>query len=137
MAHDYTELDRAIINRVAKGCVGFSALCGAVLKHSKSLAANDKAPAWRIVDRRLQALRKAGRICYQRKPEGWVLHEAAANAKLMAAAPVLLDYYRASRNLQMTLGHPDATAQDEHEAEAAYAAASSAAADAVGALGAA
>lgn len=62
------------------------------------------------------------------------LHEAAANARLMAAAPTLLAYYRASRRLQMTLGHPDATAQDEREAEDAYAAASRAAADAVGAL---
>jgi len=63
--------------------------------------------------------------------------ELEANAHLIVAAPALLAYYRASRNLQMTLGHPDATAQDENEAEAAYDAASSAAADAVGALGAA
>lgn len=76
MAHDYTALDGAIIDRVAKGCVGFTTLCGAVAKHSESLAGNDKAPAWRIVDRRLQALRKAGRIRYQRKPEGWVLRNA-------------------------------------------------------------
>lgn len=59
------------------------------------------------------------------------------NSALLFAAPALLAYYRTSRNLQMTLGHPDATVQDEHEAEAAYAAASSAAADAVGLLGAA
>jgi hypothetical protein len=63
--------------------------------------------------------------------------EQDAHAALLKAAPLLLAYYRTSRNLQMTLGHPDATAQDEHEAEAAYAAASSAAADAVGLLGAA
>jgi hypothetical protein len=76
MAHDYTALDGAIIDRVAKGCVGFTTLCGAVLKHAESLAAHDPAPPWRIVDRRLQALRKAGRIRYQRKPEGWVPHNA-------------------------------------------------------------
>ncbi len=63
--------------------------------------------------------------------------ECHGNTALLFAAPLLLAYYRASKNLQMTLGHPDATAQDEHEAEAAYAAASRAAADAVGLLGAA
>jgi hypothetical protein len=44
MAHDYTALDGAIIDRVAKGCVGFTTLCGAVLKHAESLAAHDPAP---------------------------------------------------------------------------------------------
>jgi hypothetical protein len=73
MAHDYTNLDSAILARVAKGCVSFTALSGSVSKESDALAKNDPAPAWRIVDRRLQALRKAGRIRYQRKPEGWVL----------------------------------------------------------------
>lgn len=76
MAHDYTELDSAIISRVTEGCVSFAALSGAVSKHSETLAKTDPAPAWRIVDRRLQALRKAGRIRYQRKPEGWVLGAA-------------------------------------------------------------
>lgn len=76
MAHDYTELDSAIIERVSKGCVSFTALSGSVSKPSEALATNDPAPGWRIVDRRLQALRKAGRIRYQRKPEGWVLGDA-------------------------------------------------------------
>ena len=73
MAHDYTKLDDAIIARVAKGCVSFTALSTSVSIHSELLAKSDPAPAWRIVDRRLQALRKAGRLRYQRKPEGWVL----------------------------------------------------------------
>ena len=73
MAHDYTELDGAIIARVAEGRVTFTALSSAVSRHSEALAKTDPAPGWRIVDRRLQALRKAGRIRYQRKPEGWVL----------------------------------------------------------------
>ena len=62
-------------------------------------------------------------------------HEQETHAALLKAAPLLLAYYRASRSLQMTLGHPDATAQDENEAEAAYEAASKAAAEAVGLLG--
>jgi hypothetical protein len=82
MAHDYTELDEAIIEKVAKGPVGFTAISFFVAKQSGSLEKNDPAPAWRIVDRRLQALRKAGRIRYQRKPEGWVLGEV----KMLGAA---------------------------------------------------
>lgn len=82
MAHDYTELDEAIIARVTEGCVSFSALSAAVSNCSEALAKNDPAPAWRIVDRRLQALRKAGRIRYQRKPEGWML----GNVRLFASA---------------------------------------------------
>lgn len=63
--------------------------------------------------------------------------EQDVHAALLKAAPLLLAYYRATKNLVMTLGHQDATAKDEQEAEAAYEAASSAAAAAVGALGAA
>ena len=59
------------------------------------------------------------------------------NTALLFAAPAMLAFYRAQRRLVMTLGHPDATGQDEHDAETAYDAASSAAAEAVGALGAA
>lgn len=72
MKNDYTKLDAAIITQVAKGCIGFTALFGVVDKHSR-IFTDYKTPSWRIVDRRLQALRKAGRISYQRKPEGWVL----------------------------------------------------------------
>ena len=63
--------------------------------------------------------------------------EQDVHAALLKAAPLLLAYYRASKRLAMTLGHPDATARDEQAAEADYEAASSAAADAVGLLGAA
>ena len=72
MKNDYTKLDAAIITQVAKGCIGFTALCNVVQQHS-AVFAGDYTPPWRIVERRLQALRKAGRISYQRKPEGWVL----------------------------------------------------------------
>ena len=84
MAHDYTDLDAAIIERITAGCVGFTSLSCAVAKHSEKLASDDQAPAWRIVDRRLQALRKASRIRYQRKPEGWVLGSLRALSEARA-----------------------------------------------------
>ncbi len=73
MKHDYTNLDDAILTVVASGPIAFHSLSCRVAAHSAGYAENDNAPAWRIVDRRLQALRKAGKIKYQRKPEGWVV----------------------------------------------------------------
>lgn len=52
-------------------------------------------------------------------------YTAGAFAALTAERDALRAYYRASKNLQLTVGHPDATAQDEQAAEDAYAKASS------------
>lgn len=77
MSIDYTNLDAAITATIsASAPIGFTAMCVAedVRKHSEALRHTERqGQAWRIVDRRLQALRKAGKIRYQRKPEGWVL----------------------------------------------------------------
>ena len=78
MAHDYTKLDSAILANVADGPVDFTALSISVSGLSDALAASDQTPGWRIVDRRLQALRKAGRIRYRRNPHGWVLCDVPA-----------------------------------------------------------
>lgn len=72
--HDYTALDAAILAAVKdRGPVpGYSLdKAGTTVR-----AAVLKAPAalqWNVVAYRMQALRKAGLIRYQRKPEGWVL----------------------------------------------------------------
>ena len=76
MAHDYTNLDAAILAVVGEKPATFTGLSYRVASHSDELAKNDPAPAWQIVDRRLQSMRKAGKIRYQRKPEGWVLVRA-------------------------------------------------------------
>jgi hypothetical protein len=82
MKHDYSKLDAAILARIAAGRVNFTQLQGGEvgqLARALNESAGDHVrglrfkPAWRFVDARLQALRKAGRITYQRKPEGWVL----------------------------------------------------------------
>ena len=73
--NDYTDLDAAILQVIGtKAPVTFEAIRPAVAKYSEPLASTTRENlTWRVVDRRLQALRKAGRIAYQRKPEGWVL----------------------------------------------------------------
>ena len=81
MKHDYTALDRAIIAYITAGKATFTGLTAAVAEHSDALARDDAAPGWRIVDRRLQALRKAGQIRYKRGVfGGWVLADKAAQA---------------------------------------------------------
>lgn len=81
--HDYTTLDAAIIRRITEAApASFSEVFSFnsdTMKEADALAAADfeNSEAWRIVDRRLQALRKAGKIKYQRKSkaavEGWVI----------------------------------------------------------------
>ena len=73
MAHDYKLLDAAILGVVAEKLETFQGLAYRVKSYSYSITDNDPDHAWRVVDRRLQVLRKAGKIRYQRKPEGWVL----------------------------------------------------------------
>lgn len=88
--HDYTALDAAILAAIrfddgvgklfhhiawAKAVAAASDAIAAVANEGKR--GWNETPAWRIVDRRLQALRKAGLIRYQRKPEGWVLVDGA------------------------------------------------------------
>lgn len=87
---DYTHLDAAILAAIkARGPVRFFLLSHIKAVQSAAVAlesANrghgpgrrDDKPAWRFVDGRLQALRKAGKIKHQRKPEGWVLVECVS-----------------------------------------------------------
>lgn len=72
---DYTELDGAILAAIkADAPVTFASITLAVRSTAEKLAHTERqGQAWRVVDRRLQALRKAGKIRYQHKPEGWVL----------------------------------------------------------------
>lgn len=72
--NDYTELDKAILSKISDGQVTFPGICNAVELQTRPFV-SFTSPGWRIVDRRLQALRKAGKIKYQRKPEGWVVCE--------------------------------------------------------------
>lgn len=77
MTTDYTALDAAILAAVAElQPAQFFNVSARVRSHSEPLAhTRHDGLAWRVVDRRLQHLRKAGRIRYQRKPEGWVMVE--------------------------------------------------------------
>ena len=81
---DYTALDAAILAVItAAPPATFQAINTdrGVLEHSSRLAAATRdTPEWRMVDRRLQAMRKASRIRYQRKPEGWVLVDKTPQA---------------------------------------------------------
>ena len=71
MKTDYRELDTAILAAIGAGIRTFSALANRVESLSAPIAKRTKAPfptpPWRIVDRRLQALRKLGIVEFMAK----------------------------------------------------------------------
>lgn len=73
---DYSEIDSAILKRIYEhGPQTFTELSGALGSIADPLARPDRfgaRDAWRVIDRRLQAMRKAGKIVPDRKT-GWRL----------------------------------------------------------------
>lgn len=68
----YAELDAKILELVRNGADTFNALV--VRRDINELAAPHETAtteAWRVVDRRLQALRKAGKIAFRRDAQRW------------------------------------------------------------------
>ncbi|WP_213159973.1 hypothetical protein [Pseudomonas aeruginosa] len=57
----YAEYDEKLIGLIRGGCDNFTALCRRLADENRSFSEDDP---WRVTDRRLQALRKAGHIIY-------------------------------------------------------------------------
>lgn len=75
---DYSELDAAIVAEIQAGRGSFTAMSTALADKVKPHCTNNKSPfgdtpTWRVIDRRLQALRKAQRITYSRADGCWSL----------------------------------------------------------------
>lgn len=83
--HDYTKLDAAILAALRARPMVFHVLCGfsGVKNEAKALEAAHNAglahgswcrkDAFRFIDSRLQALRKAGKIVHASQKTGWAL----------------------------------------------------------------
>lgn len=82
MKHDYTALDREILKAIESGKRFLGSItCAEVMQEAKKLEAAHNGdmlptdwkykPAWRFIDSRLQALRKAGKIEWLVAKEGW------------------------------------------------------------------
>jgi len=68
---DYTLFDNAIVSHVREGKNTFTQLsAGRLCEFADKLAGVSQ--GWRLIDRRLQALRKAGKLSYDRKA-GWTV----------------------------------------------------------------
>jgi hypothetical protein len=70
VSHD--QFDAAILLALGE-CNTFGGLCGRLGARADEIAGKDRlgtANGWRLIDRRLQALRKVGTITYSRK-DGW------------------------------------------------------------------
>lgn len=74
MKTDYTLFDRSVLSHVSAGKSQFYQIsAGGLLHFANELAGKDARGddmGWRLIDRRLQALRKAGKLTYDRKT-GW------------------------------------------------------------------
>ncbi|MCS7522506.1 hypothetical protein N0070_19870 [Pseudomonas aeruginosa] len=57
----YAEYDEKLMSLIRNGCDNFVSLCGRLRDENKAISQEDP---WRVTDRRLQALRKAGKIVY-------------------------------------------------------------------------
>lgn len=75
--HDYTDLDAAIFEHIKAGCGSFTEMSAALAEAAKQFVQDPRnprarpAPTWRVIDRRLQALRKRGAITYSRADGRW------------------------------------------------------------------
>ena len=75
---DYSAFDAELLHLIRTGVREFGALVGAPsLRKLASPFVTARAPEWRIIDRRLQALRKAGRIYYT-PMNGWRIVKESA-----------------------------------------------------------
>jgi len=73
----YNRLDEALIDNINSGSTRLVFVSGgAAGDEAASLAILTGVVGWRIIDRRLQALRKAGRISF-RSRDGWTIPEQA------------------------------------------------------------
>lgn len=78
----YKDLDGAVLKSLSGTPLLFTPLVAQCATVSRLLSQlpGETAEPWRIVDRRLQALRKSDLIRYRRKPAGWVLVAKAGGA---------------------------------------------------------
>ena len=87
--HDYTELDGQLLAAIKSGKrYSGEITCAEVLLEAKKLEAAHNGdmsphdwkykPAWRFIDSRLQALRKAGKIEWLGAKKGWSACEGVA-----------------------------------------------------------
>ena len=67
--HDYTEFDSALVEQIKFGCNRMALLetQSNLLKMAAPFCAGTDTPGWRVIDRRLQSLRKKGRILHNGK----------------------------------------------------------------------
>ena len=73
----FKELDEAIVAAVNEGAREFGRIVSRVHEQAEKLLPSKWHSVDRVVDRRLQALRKAGRLVFVRGGRGWSITEAA------------------------------------------------------------
>ena len=65
----YADYDKLLLTLIDGGCSDFDSICRRTTKENAQLC-GDRDP-WRVPDMRLQALRKAGKIAFDRSRRIW------------------------------------------------------------------
>lgn len=78
--NDYSAIDAEILNLIKAGCNTFTALRvnEQLIALSKPFV-TERTEDWRIIDRRLQALRKISKIRYCKSEQTWAIHVQTSN----------------------------------------------------------
>ena len=74
--NDYTQIDAALLYEIKAGRNATWAMVEATNKITKPFWHLHDMSGMRVVDRRLQAMKKAGKICFTRA-SGWILAKVA------------------------------------------------------------
>lgn len=69
----YAEYDSAVLSLIKGGCNTFDVLVMRLSDANKQF--DQTCDRWRVTDRRLQALRRAGKIVFNRSRRSWHLNE--------------------------------------------------------------
>jgi len=73
--NDYSALDAEILKLINAGCNTFTAMrVNSNLIALSQPFVTERTEDWRIIDRRLQALRKASKIRYRKSEQTWEIH---------------------------------------------------------------
>ncbi len=78
MSRDYANLDQLIVQAIGRG-QNSAARLSSELDQEARLHTSDLElrPVFRVIDQRLQALKKKGAILFDRKSNVWIIHHVA------------------------------------------------------------
>jgi hypothetical protein len=73
VSDEYSKLDAAICAHIEAG-MGHPTNSSALADIARPLNRGNRAPTWRLIDRRMQAMRKSGRLAWSKADRRWTVN---------------------------------------------------------------